>query len=276
MNNREKRTKLIRRIVVKIGTANLCDESGQLNQKTFNSFARQIAILVARGLQVVIVSSGAIKAGKESVRRLDLFKEAGQLHKKDFAGVGARHLMNKWGRAFEIYGKEVGQVWVTFANWKHKGEKKSIRSSLINYLNSRVVIPIVNEADVISDREIILMDRGFSENDKLARMVVRLVEADAIIFLTEAGGIYNADPNCSKKARIYEEIDARTLPSLIGISSKTSKTSTGGMEPKFKHAVWCHKEGIATAIDGNSRDVILRFAAVKNVGTKIGSKTKLK
>lgn len=264
----------IRRLIVKVGTANLCDKSGQLVQNIFNDFSRQVAELMKYGFEVVIVSSGAIKTGKERMDELKL--DATQLHKKDLAGIGARHLLNRWGEALELHGKEVGQVWVTFGNWTNKGERNSIKSSIFGYLKSGLVVPVVNEADVISDREIKTYEKGLSENDRLAKMVAFLVDADAVLFLTDKGGIYTKDPEKHHQARLYEEINAWAKPKLIGISNGTSKTGTGGMMAKWKEASRCAKKGMLVAIAGNEKDVILRFFMGESVGTRIGTTTKLK
>jgi glutamate 5-kinase len=206
----------------------------------------------------------------------ELNLDATQLHKKDLAGIGARHLMNRWGDAFDLYRKEVDQVWVTFGNWHNPGEKRSIKSNILNCLESGVVIPVINEADVISDREIKLMERGFSENDKLARMIAFLVEADAILFLTDKGGIYTKDPRKSHKAKLYKEISAWADPKVIGISNGSSENGTGGMIAKWKEASRCAKKGMLVAIAGNEKDALTRFVKGESVGTKVGIITRLK
>ena len=273
MDEKAKRGLSLRRLIVKCGTANLCNQFGQLDQGIFNDFARQLVELQNQGIEVMVVSSGAIKAGRESMENLG----ANTIHldKKDLAGIGARHLLNKWGDAFESYGKEVGQVWVTFGNWANEGERNSIQSSIFDYL-SNGVIPVINENDVVSDREIRLMDKRISENDRLAKMVASLVGADAVLFLTEEGGIYEEDPKKNPKAGLYEEVSVRAKPELIGISSGTSGTGTGGMMTKWKEASRCVKKGMLVAIAGNEEDVILRFARGEPVGTRIGTVTKFK
>jgi len=266
----------MKKLVVKVGTSNLFGNDGNLDQFIFNDLARQIVEIMKLGVKVIVVSSGAVKAGRESVARCGLGEHTCELHKKDFAGIGSRHLMTRWGVAFEPYRMEVAQVWVTFANWNHAGEKRSIRSSLTSCLNSGVVVPIINEADMISDREIKLMDRGFSENDKLARMVACLMGVDAILFLTDNGGVYTADPKNDSRARMYEEIDAQASLRSLGISSASSGVGTGGMAAKFRHAAWCYRRGMSVAIAGNVTDVILRFVRGESVGTRIGDTTRTK
>lgn len=276
MEERVKRSLSIRRLIVKFGTANLCNSSGQLDQGIFNDFAGQIDELQNKGIEVVIVSSGAIKAGQERIKELgELGIDVVHLGKKEIAGLGARHLLNKWGEAFEFYRKEVGQVWVTYGNWANEGERESIRTSIFNYLKAKVP-PVVNESDVVSDREIRLMDKKISENDRLAKMIALLINADAILFLTDEGGIYEEDPKRNPQARLYEEVSMRAKPETIGISDSTSKGGTGGMIAKWREASRCAKRGMQVAIAGNEKGVILNFAKGESVGTRIGTITKLK
>jgi len=256
----------LRRLIVKFGTANLCNENGQLDQDIFNDFARQVVELQNEGLEVVIVSSAAIKAGRERIESLGL--ERRMLDKKELAGIGARHLMNRWGNAFEVYGRDVTQIWVTYSNWNDRGEKGSIKSSILNSLNSGVV-PIINESDVVSDWEIKLMDQGISENDRLAKMTAFLIEADGVLFLTDEGGIYEQDPKINPQAKLYKEISAYAQPELIGISNNPSKYGSKGMRAKFEEAAECAKGGMRVVIAGREKNVILRFVKGESPGTKI-------
>lgn len=273
MNKRDKKRFLIRRLVVKFGTANLCNKLGQLDQNTFNEYAKQVVELQNQGVEVVIVSSGAIKAGIEEIKHLSI--STADLDEKELAGIGARHLMNRWGEAFRNFGKEVGQVWVTFGNWANEGERKSIKSSILNYLKTGIA-PILNEMDVISDWEIRAMKKRISENDRLAKMIALLVRADAVLFLTDEGGIYEEDPQKNPMARLYEEISAWIKPELIGISNGTSDGGTGGMIAKWREASKCFKKGMKVSIAGYEENVILKFTKGESVGTKIGTNTKFK
>lgn len=266
MNRGVKKGPLLRRLIVKFGTTNLCNENGQLDQSIFDDFAQQVVKLQNKGIEVVIVSSGGIKAGRERAESLGL--KNSYLDKKELAGIGARHLLNRWGDAFEIYKKEVSQVWVTYANWSNKGEKKSIKSSILNFFKAEVVT-IVNELDVVSDLEIKSMEEGISENDRLAKMIAFLVDADAVLFLTDEGGIYEQDPQINPQAKLYKEISAWTKPELIGFSSNTSKYGTKGMRAKFEEAAQCAKKGMRVAIAGREKNVILKFARGEHIGTKI-------
>lgn len=276
MNKKNKKNFFLRRLVVKFGTKNLCGLSGNLNQSIFNDFARQIMELQKQGLEIIIVSSGAIKAGRERIKEiLNSAIKTDCFDKKELAGIGSRHLMNKWGKAFGKLRKEVAQVWVTFGNWSHQGERRSIQSSIFDYLRNGV-IPIINENDVVSDREIRLMDKKISENDRLASMIATKIKADAILFLTDEGGIYEKDPKINPQARLYEEITIKTKLKDIHLSKNISEGGTGGMKLKLKEALHCAKKGMLVAIAGNEKDVILKFARGEPVGTRIRKGTQFK
>lgn len=266
------RKKPIRRLVVKFGTANLCDTDGRLVEKNFNSFAGQIKMLKDKGIEVVIVSSGGIKAGRERLENA-IVEEASFLSKKEFAGIGSLELLKHWADAFCPL--VIAQVWVTYANWQSWGERKSIKSSIINYLKAKVT-PIINENDVVSSEEIDLMDKKISENDRLARMVTFLIDADAVLFLTEEGGIFNDDPKKNPDAKIYEEVSAFADPKKIGISKGVSRSGTGGMMAKLQEASLCVKKGMRVAIAGNEENVILKFANGEPVGTRVAFENRIR
>ncbi|MDO8524080.1 MAG: hypothetical protein Q7R99_00445 [bacterium] len=257
--------KAVSRLVVKFGTESLSGENGRLSQKIFNDFARQIIAVQQFGIGVAIVSSGAIRAGAERMDELRL--ETVHMEKKQIAGIGARHLMNEWGRAFEIYGKEVAQIWVTYASLAHNGERKSTKDSTICYLENGV-IPIINENDVLSDEEIRWMDEGISENDNLAWRIATLVEADAVLFITSVKGIYKEDSQESLKAEIYEEIDCEAGLEFLD-NGHNSTGGSGGIKTKLKAAFQCAQAGKKVAVAGKDEDIIIKFVKGFPVGTKI-------
>jgi glutamate 5-kinase len=257
-------------LVLKVGTQNLM-VGERLEQGIFNDLARQVALVQNEGKDVVIVSSGAIQAGRERVSELGL--EPKGLTKKDLAGLGSRHLLNKWGTAFDEYHKDVVQFWLTFANWQDLNEIKNIKTGISNCLESKF-IPVVNENDVISDAEIIFMERGFSENDRLARMVATLISAEGVLFLTDAGGIYEQDPLINPRAKMYEEFNPFSFDTtmLSGISS----LGKGGIRTKIEEARGCFLSGMKVAIAGNEEDVLIKFSRGQPVGTRMGKFNKLK
>jgi glutamate 5-kinase len=107
-------------------------------------------------------------------------------------------------------------------------------------------------------------------------MIAFLMGADAILFLTDKGGIYTEDPRENHRVKLYKEISAWANPKSIGISNGFSKTGAGGMIAKWREASRCAKKGMLVAIASNKKNVMLRFVKGASVGTKIGTSTKLK
>jgi len=256
---------LPRSLVVKCGTENLCSQDGkkELNQKIFDDYARQVAELQKQGVEVIIISSGAIKAGREELEDLEL--ETEDIDRQVLAAIGQPLLMKKWEEAFRKFGKTPGQLLVTFTNWSNERERGEVIQCIFD-LWKIGQIPIVNENDPVSDKEIKLMERKISENDQLAKMTALKIGADAILFLTDEGGIYTADPKINPGAQLYEEISTQDIPADL----------TGGMMTKLKEASRCAKRKLRVAIAGYEKDVILKFAKGESVGTKMGRVTRLK
>lgn len=259
-----KENKKFKRIVIKFGTQDLMRD-GKLCQRIFNNIARQINDLLSKGIEVVIVSSGAIQAGRERLKS----PNQGRLDKKDIAGAGMRHLLNMWGTAFVYYSYEIVQVLVTHANWRDQKERSSIKRAILNCMQCGL-IPVINENDIVSNAEILLMEKKISENDQLAAMVAKLIRADAILFLTEVGGIYSDDPSQNRQAKLYNVIDVNSPPPELKISKGVSQNGRGGMLAKFKIGSDCAKRGIYTVIAGlKEEDTILKFACQEDVGTRL-------
>lgn len=266
---------LPRRLVVKCGTRNLCNpDTGRLDQKIFNGYARQIVELQKLGVQIIIVSSGAIQAGKEVL--IGFEKDEANYTKSQIASLGQSVLMEKWGESFKEYKKAVGQVMVTYANWEDQGERESITKVIVGLIEKGEV-PILNENDPVSDKEIVLMERRISENDKLARMVAFLVEADAVLFLTDEGGVYASDPKIDPSVQLYKEINVDDMPVNVCVSSENNLNGgTGGMVKKLEAASDCARKGLRVAISsGKEEDEIVNFASGRPIGTRIGTRNQL-
>ena len=262
INNKNKK------IVVKFGTENLFNNNEKLDQRVFDDFARQIVSVQSLGIQVVVVSSGAIATGIERLSSLRINPQ--KFTKKELAGIGARHLLNRWGNAFEKYNKEVGQVLVTYANWEEPNERQNVKTSILNYMRLDI-IPIINENDVVSDTEIKLMEKGISENDRLARMVTELINAGSILFLTNVLGVFENNPKIYPEARLYAEVDYRTVNDHIKVNSCViSQKGRGGMSAKLKEAIICAQTGKNAVIAGREKNMIIKFAKGEPVGTRVG------
>jgi len=257
-------TELSSRLVVKFGTESLSLD-GKLNQPIFDGFAREIMQVNQLGVEVAIVSSGAIRAGKEEMSALGL--ETKHLEKKLIAGIGARHLMTRWGKAFENYKREVAQIWVTYASLANSGEKESTKSGILCYLKHGI-IPIINENDILSDEEIRWMEQGISENDNLARQIAFLVDADAVLFITNVKGVYREDAQENSEAEIYTKLWCDNMLEDVG-SGSSSEGGTGGIGTKLNAATECAKAGKRVCIVGQTEDMIIKFIKGISIGTTV-------
>lgn len=263
------------RLVIKLGTEVLVKPVGpikrNLDRSVFQSVAKQVVALQRSGIDVVIVSSGAIKAGREEAERLDC--DIRFLKKKQLSGLGTGLWLDYWRKAFRRHKKGVVPLFVAYGNWECKSEKNNFEASVFSCFGAKLT-PIINENDPISDYEVRSMERGISENDKLASMVALLIKADAVLFLTNVGGIYEADPKRNAKARLYEAIDIKTAEKICRSSTGQSANGTGGVKAKLNAAINCFKSGMRVAVAGISDDVIVKFGKGKSVGTMIGPTVK--
>lgn len=257
--------------IIKFGTESLLNNRGRLCNKKICAIARQVS-KIQKNYSVIIVSSGAIQAGKEISQELSL--ETKYLHKKDLAGIGSIKLLKMWGAGFAKYNIPAAQVWVTHANIQHTGESKSILTSLKNYLKSGV-IPIINENDVVSSREIEMMESGISENDHLTRLITKIIHPQLIMFVTSSGGVFNKDPNIFKDAQMFTSLNYKKMPHEILDSIEQSKYGNGGIGKKLKEAAKCYSSKRRVAIADFQNNNLLNFSQGKNVGTLIDTKTSL-
>lgn len=249
-----------KRIVVKVGTSSLTHDTGKLNLKRIEGLVRVLSDLRNRGLEVILVSSGAVGAG---VGRLNLPEKPSDTRKKQaLAAIGQASLVSTYDRFFAEYGHLTAQVLLTkyILDEKHTFENaKAAFSTMFSY----GVIPIVNENDVISTYEL-----EFGDNDTLSAYVALLVEADLLIILSDIDGFYSGNPETDKDAKLIpliEEIDDNLL-SLAGGAG--SKRGTGGMKTKLNAAKMVTDAGIHMFItNGKSPENIYDILEGKQVGT---------
>jgi len=258
----------IKKLVIKLGTKVLAPD-GQLEQNVFNQVSWQVMEAQKLGVEVTIVSSAGILAGRERAQKLNL--NVASLKKRYLAGIGARHLLNRWGQAFEKHGREIAQIWISHGNLRDAEEKKSIQYAIRDY-HIHGIIPIVNENDVVSDTEVHSMEYRISENDLLAEKLAGEIGADSILFLTNVGGVYEENPSLESGARRFAEINVATAEKLASLSSGTAENGTGGMSPKLRAAVRCyHEKNMKACIASVSDNAIPKFIKGEKVGTLIGT-----
>lgn len=253
-----------RRIVVKLGTRLLTGGTDRLHEEVIKGLVAQMAQLHEQGVELILVSSGAIASGRY---KLGLKKDIkGIPFKQVLASVGQGRLMNIYDGLFSVYNITVAQALLTRADIDDRAGYLNARNTLMALLELRV-IGIVNENDVISIDEI--KEAKFGDNDNLSAMVANLVDADMLMILTDTGGLYTADPSREPDARLVplvNRIDA-TIRKLAAVTRNNQ--GTGGMITKIEAAELATSSGVSVVIaDGREKDIILRLAAGEQLGTR--------
>ena len=259
MNARE-RLKEASRIVVKVGTSTLAHETGKLDLYRIDHLIRELSDLKNQGKEILLVSSGAIAAG---LGKLGLSQKPDSIPEKQaIAAIGQGVLMHIYEKFFAEYGQIMGQVLLTKENSVRHNQYIHSRDSLLAQL-AIGAIPVINENDAVSVDEIKIGD-----NDNLSAMVATLVDADALIILSDIEGLYTANPAVHPEAQLIHEIPEIT-PEVERIAGGAgSKLGTGGMMTKIQAAQIAMSAGVTMVIASGSReDVIRDVLAGREVGT---------
>ncbi len=248
-------------IVIKLGTSVLTGGSQHLDRAHMVELVRQCALLHKQGHKVIVVTSGAIAAGREHLGFPDL--PSNVLNKQMLAAVGQSQLILTWENLFNIYGLHVGQMLLTGADLNDKERYLYAKELMSTFLNHRI-IPIVNENDAVAVAEI-----KYGDNDNLSARVAMLAEADLLLLLTDQRGLFSADPRTNPDAELIEEVDTidDALRALAGGSA--GGLGTGGMATKLQAADIATRAGIEVVIaSGQAPEVITRVGAGESVGTR--------
>ncbi len=232
-------------LVIKIGSAVLANEENQLDFAVIDELARQVSQLQQQGLRPCLVSSGAIMAG---VGVMGLKGKPRKLEKKQaLAAIGQVHLMSRWRKSMMEHGLKVAQILLTHEGIAYREGFNNARATLEELLREGV-IPIINENDTISTREI-----RFGENDQLAVAVANLVEAKGVIFLSAAPGLLDFDHKDQRLIREVETIDEGILAKAKGGNSMGS----GGMGSKLMALKRLTEAGKAAWLaNGKSKNIL--------------------
>jgi len=256
-----------RRIVVKLGTNLLTGGSSQLDKDIMSNLASQIARLHRQGLELLIVSSGAIAAGKHKLGMTKGIK--GIPYRQVLASVGQNSLMNVYENLFNQYDITVAQALLTKADLADRSGYLNTRNTLLSLLELRVLC-IVNENDVVAVDEI--QEAEFGDNDNLSAMVANLIDADLLMMLTDIAGLYTADPQRHSDACLIPRVE-RIDAEIERLAADTqNKSGTGGMATKVEAAKLATASGVTVIIaDGRETDVITRLASGEAIGTIFSS-----
>src|ERR1035437_10460459 len=237
-----------KRIVVKVGSSLVTNQGAGLDLDALGNWARQIAALNASGYEVVLVSSGAIAEG---MQRLGWRTRPSAIHElQAAAAVGQMGLVQAYETCFRKHGLHAAQVLLTHADLADRERYLNARATLTTLLNLRVV-PIINENDTVVTDEI-----KFGDNDTLGALVTNLIDADALIILTDQIGLFNADPRKDSNAKLISAAQAgdEKLEAMAGGAG--SHIGRGGMLTKVLAAKRAARSGAHTIIaSGHEREV---------------------
>ena len=248
-----------KRVVVKVGSNVLTEDNG-LNLKAIRSIARQICRLIESGLEVILVSSGAMASG---LKKIGLAARPDELPKRQaVAAIGQAGLIMEYEKAFDRYHRKVAQILLTSEDLSSRKRYLNARNTLYTLLSWKVV-PIINENDTVWVEEIKLGD-----NDNLAAMITLLMDADVLINLTDIDGLYTKDPRVCPEAELISTVST--------ISKETEKLAgdipgalgTGGMISKIKAARKVNSAGVPMVIArGDLPNILLKLFAGQKHGT---------
>ena len=245
--------------VIKVGSSLVTDNGKGLNRDAIASWVEQIIELQSHGIAVVLVSSGAVAEG---VARLGLPGRPSAIHEQQAAAaVGQMGLIEAYQRCFSAFNKLTAQVLLTHDDLSNRTRYLNARSTL-NSLLSMGVTPIINENDTVVTEEIC-----FGDNDTLAGLVANLINAQALVIMTDQNGFYDADPRSNSKAQLIKE--ARSSDnSLLQHAGDSGALGKGGMLTKLKAARLAARSGTLTAIvNGNQKGILLELYRGGDVGS---------
>jgi len=257
-----------RRVVIKVGSSLVTDEGRGLDRAAIAQWAEQIAALRAAGKQVLLVSSGAIAEG---MQRLGWARRPREVHElQAAAAVGQMGLAQAYESCFAALGIRTAQILLTHADLADRVRYLNGRSTLFTLLELGVV-PVINENDTVVTDEI-----KFGDNDTLAALTANLVEADALVILTDQAGLYSADPRSDPGATLLQEVRAGD-PHLETIAGGTgSEIARGGMITKVLAAKRAARSGASTVIaSGREKDVLVRLSQGERLGTQLVASTEV-
>ena len=255
-----------RRIVVKVGSTLVTNEGRGLDETAIGEWCRQLAALAREGREVIMVSSGAVAEGMKRLGWTARPHEINELQAA--AAVGQMGLAQMYETKLRENGMGSAQVLLTHADLADRERYLNARSTLLTLLQLNVV-PVINENDTVVTDEI-----KFGDNDTLGALVANLVEADALVILTDQPGLYEADPRRNPDAKFVHEARAGD-PALEAMAGGTgSSLGKGGMITKILAAKRAAGSGASTVIAwGRERDCLLRLAQGEAIGTLLVAPT---
>ncbi len=250
------------RLVVKCGTSTLTAGTPHLAPPRLVELAQQVAQLRSQTHDIVVVSSGAVAAGRERLSLTQLPKDLPV--KQMLSAIGQPRLMALYEQIFGLYGLTIAQVLLTRTDLADRRRYLNSRNTLTALLEHGI-IPIVNENDTVATEEIRVGD-----NDNLSALVANLIDADLLVLLTDQPGLYTADPELNPMAQLVTDVAESDIPSDLWQAAGGTATGlgTGGMVTKLQAADLARRSGTTVVIaNGSEPNVLVRLVAGEKLGT---------
>ena len=259
---------MTKRIVVKLGTNILTKNSTNLDMKTIDQITDQISTLNKLGNEILIVTSGAVTAGKQIMiskkSNVDLNNKKISF-RQGLAAIGQPELMTAYKKSFNRHNIIISQILLTRDDLNIRKRYLNFRNTLENLLSSKIV-PIINENDVVSVDE--LAGNNFGDNDTLSAMVSNTIDADLLVLLGEVDGFYSSDPFNNPKAKIITKITEITPEIRSYAKDSHDQYGTGGMKSKIEAADLSMSSGIKMVIaSGYTKNILIRLNRSEDIGT---------
>ena len=249
-----------RRLVVKVGSNVLTSDQG-LNLPVIYALSRQVSVLMKQGMEVILVSSGAMAAGQ---KKTGLAKRPDDIPRRQaIAAVGQPGLMLEYEKAFSVYDIKVAQILLTGDDLTKSRDRYLNARNTLNTLLSWQILPVINENDTVVVEEI-----KFGDNDNLSALIALLMNADLLVNLTDIDGLYTGDPRRKKDAALISTVEAIDdhIESIAGNIPGT--LGTGGMLSKIRAAAKVTNAGIPMIIaSGRDPDVLEKVFSGREIGT---------
>lgn len=254
-----------KRIVVKVGTSTITNESGNIDIRAIDHLCRAISGVENKGYDLVLVSSGAIAVGANKMRLAQKPKEIRM--KQAAAAVGQTELMHLYDKLFGEYNRMVGQILLDNEDIAAPVRSRNLKNTFDALLENHI-IPIVNENDSVSHAEIESEKKLFSDNDMLSAYVAAFCGASKLVIFSDIDGLYDGNPQTNPDAQLISRVEDITDELKSVASGSGSNRGTGGMITKLEAAEYATSKGIDVLItNGKKPEMLYDIIEKKKVGT---------
>ena len=249
-----------KRLVIKVGSALLTNDGAGIDRQSIDAWVEQIAKLLSEGKEVVLVSSGAVAEG---LARLGIGSRPQSIHMlQSAAAVGQMGLIQTYETSFRRFERQTAQILLDHDDMANRERYLNARGVMQTLMDLNVV-PIVNENDTVVTDEI-----RFGDNDRLAALVANLIDADALIILTDKDGMYDANPDIDSNAKLISQAHASDSSLDTQAGTSNGALGRGGMQTKLEAARLASRSGCNTVIaGGRNQNILMRICSGETVGT---------